>query len=329
MSQPFEESVGKNWLFRAHSEGLPELFVTASNLTSGRLMVMAVAGNESLQRLARSDYWTVDLARASTQAHDNLFLPADPFPVGLAVKTSASVPVAFSPVRWKLLRPSAPNNGQIEQVMVDGGVMNNSPVDVALALGATHIISFELRPLLDFTTGWIQTDPQHYNMVSAYTSSFDASRDYSLRQVIGAVTTQNARASAPHIPGHPYPVAPPVPVYRIAPLRHPGPSDGNASADPTVGFVDFDGHYDSQHNLTMNIEDWFMQGYQDAVQMPSEAMALHGGLDKVFPDYANRAAPAPGSTSPPSGARGPDVINYTKNAAWVAMTSPYPTVPPP
>src|SRR4030042_5265317 len=46
-----------------------------------------------------------------------------------AIRASMSVPSIFTPVEWG------------DSLLVDGGVLNNLPVDVALEMGATHIIA--------------------------------------------------------------------------------------------------------------------------------------------------------------------------------------------
>jgi len=38
-------------------------------------------------------------------------------------------------------------NGVTEHDFVDGGVLNNTPIHIAIDAGATHVISFELEPL--------------------------------------------------------------------------------------------------------------------------------------------------------------------------------------
>ncbi|OGB68532.1 MAG: hypothetical protein A2Y94_09320 [Caldithrix sp. RBG_13_44_9] len=53
-----------------------------------------------------------------------------------AIRASMSVPSIFTPVEWG------------DSLLVDGGVLNNLPVDVALEMGATHIIAVNVgKPL--------------------------------------------------------------------------------------------------------------------------------------------------------------------------------------
>ncbi len=56
--------------------------------------------------------------------------------LSLAMQASMTVPGALKPVEWE------------GRMLVDGGIVNNMPVDQALALGAEHIIAVDLRDSL-------------------------------------------------------------------------------------------------------------------------------------------------------------------------------------
>ena len=309
-----EESMRKDWLMRSSNPDIPELFLTGANLTAKRLTVFELARDASLQKLAQNDYWVVDMAGAAHNAHANIFHPSNvPEPAIEAVLTSAAIPVAFPPRKWSLARtlPQAGHANVMNHQLVDGGVMDNSPIDIARRAGATHIVSFELGALLSYSTGYSDNDAGNRSMVNVYIDSFEASRDASLNRQVCDLAASN----------HGAPRMPKVPIYRIAPLQQGTLQHGEGTAqstDPTVQFLDFNGHYDNQNNLTMNLEDWFMQGYQDARLLSSAATA--NALDPVYKDYATRASAGSGAKQS---------VDFSRaNKAWTVLTVPFPLTPP-
>lgn len=120
-----------------------------------------------MRDLLAADLWFVDLARGGgqgpksppTRPSPNYFM-AQPAPANLdldlvrAAVTSSSIPVAFPPQRWTVARTFnkpglLPVTQTGEHLLVDGGVVDNSPIDVAVTAGATHILSIELTPLFN------------------------------------------------------------------------------------------------------------------------------------------------------------------------------------
>lgn len=304
-----DESVRKNWLSRSGSS-VPELFVTGANLTARRLTVFAVARDASLQNLANSHYQVVDLANAAHSAHTNIFTASNMSETLIeAVMTSAAIPVAFPPHTWTMARslPSTTQPNLLSHKLVDGGVIDNSPIDIARRAGATHIVSFELTPLLTFTTGAPAIDRNTRTMFDVYTDSFETVRDaVNNRQVLDIIAANHGAAT-------------PVPIYRIAPLaQHLSKSAENTVDDPTVQFLDFNGHYDHNQQLTLNLEDWFMQGYQDARLLSSAAMA--NSLDPLYASYVAHAHSGSGATQK---------VDFSQaNKAWVAVNVAFPVTAP-
>jgi len=282
----------------------PELYLVGANISRSRATVFAVAPDAALQALASKDFMTVDLAGSGTSRGDNLYTldrAADRDNLIRATTTSSSIPFAFPFQTWTL----HPANGSaaIAQDIVDGGLIDNTPIDVARAAGATHIVSFELQPLLRSTTLQCGTGVAH-NMLDVLWQSFQTAMDASLRSRILEVV--NANVAAP---------ASAVPVYRLAPLV-----DDRLQSPSTM---DFDGKYDAANALQCNLEDWFVQGYRDAKQLDATSMQLAAQHDAVFQQYVARATNANGK----SGAA--LAVDFgRRNAFYCAVKQAYPVASP-
>ncbi|MDQ1698765.1 MAG: hypothetical protein QOG34_628, partial [Frankiaceae bacterium] len=141
-----------------------ELLVTGTDVSAGRLAIFALAKQQTVQRLSDAGLWTVDLLNDQRPAPTGLnVLVPTPTPADVLVKavvTSAAIPVAFPTVDWGLQftgrnaqaglpgpPPIGAQTGVFHHRFVDGGVADNSPIDVAVAAGATHVVSIELMPL--------------------------------------------------------------------------------------------------------------------------------------------------------------------------------------
>lgn len=300
---------------------LPEYHCTGANLSAKELLVFSLAQDATLQKLAAQNYWVVDLANTAHNVAPNLLQVGNvPEPLVEAVITSTSIPVAFKGHMWNLMRPGAPAGYQkiLNHHVVDGGVLDNSPVDVALQAGATHIVSFELSPLLQFTSHGLGTDTKNRSMLDAYTDSFDALRDRCANQQV--IDMMKANAATP---------AKAVPVYRIAPLAPTAAAaDNNAApATPSYDTMNFNGLYDDNFRLIQNLEDWFMQGYQDArgvlppTLSPLTPITTVTVTDPAFKDYVTRA-----TATAPSGAK--LKLDARTDRAWAAVTIALPSTMP-
>jgi predicted acylesterase/phospholipase RssA len=262
-----------DWLLRnLQSETLPELFLTSTNLTEGasRLTVLSVAKEGTIQLFDKQAIWIVDLTRKTKQTENVFHSEFDPDerehpdPFVKATVTSASLPVIFPPIKWRISRMFNRNIQNFQHVFTDGGVLDNTPIDLAVIAGATHIISIELTPLIEDISN---NDNFKYNMANIYFRSFDVARRGTL---IGQVNTIAARNTIRKPEER-------IQIYRIAPLM----PVKKQSVKQSVDTIDFDGAFDDNNNLIMSLFDWFMQGYIDAI----------GGNNlsnsNVFQDYIN------------------------------------------
>src|SRR5207253_3462331 len=129
-----------------------ELVLTTANLTASRLTVFALAGPGLLASLADRGMWTVDLTGKVSQFEDpkrgrwseNLLHVSQMPPESRellveAALTSCNIPMAFPTKRWKFSRERGGGPEVITQDLVDGGVLDSSPIDIAVLAGATHI----------------------------------------------------------------------------------------------------------------------------------------------------------------------------------------------
>jgi patatin-like phospholipase len=233
-----------DWKARlAAGEPVPAFYISATNLTADRQMVLALDEVQQLRAIADEGTWVLDLASQGVRT-ENLFTPDpriqdDLLP--LACMTSSSIPFVFPPMRWQIDRVS-PASGQDERlshVCVDGGVVDNTPIDLAVFAGATHILSIELTPLLDYYSDFDATDSSMDNLVGVAGRSFSTAMDGSLLRSINDVVDLNTQVAP----------AQRCRIYRLAPAV---PKSAKATSGDTVavspGLVDFDGLYNDKHH---------------------------------------------------------------------------------
>jgi hypothetical protein len=220
--------------------------------------------------------------------------------------------------------------------------MDNSPIDIAIQAGATHIVSFELDPILNYNTP-ANTQAKPRTMIDVYTDSFSAL----MTRVMNIMIVNRCQANAAN-------PASPIPIYRLGPitqyftLQIPGPISHGPQVTtgpiPPFSTLNFNGLWQQTDPakdgfLLINLEDRFMQGYQDARLLspptspppPGFLATIPAGCssvvspnlgapamnDPVFKDYLNRAAATPGA---PTGR-----VSWAKaNMAWMALTKPSP-----
>ncbi|MDQ1700744.1 MAG: Patatin-like phospholipase, partial [Frankiaceae bacterium] len=250
----------------------------------------ALAKQQTVQRLSDAGLWTVDLLNDQRPAPTGLnVLVPTPTPADVLVKavvTSASIPVAFPTVDWGLQftgrnaqaglpgpPPAGAQTGVFHHRFVDGGVADNSPIDVAVAAGATHVLSIELAPLGAWTYDLPARDTRSSRtMLNVYNDSFDASMQACIASGLRPLVANHAQGPR---------------VFRIGP-RGPARIPGKDVPAQTIGGLDtfdFDGAYAPPGSLRLNLYDGFMQGYLEARHFASNAAANN---DPVVVDYHDR-----------------------------------------
>lgn len=294
-----------DWISRTiNGEKLPELCLTGTDLTDGasRSVVFTVADSNTLIELDSRSIWAVDLT-LRTRRSENIFWPIfgpderePPDPLVKATLTSASLPMVFKPVTWDINRNRDGTMDNYRHIFTDGGVLNNSPLDIAIYAGATHVISVELSPLMQDI---VSNDSKHYSLVNIYSTSFDAARQGSLTNTINQLVADNSKRSDQDK----------IQIYRIAPTIPTTKANNKLSVDT----IDFDGAYDDDHNLIMSLYDWFMQGYIDAIGSKNLSSS------KVFQDYQN---------APLSRGDKKNALTNINNKFWRASIKAWPLNPP-
>lgn len=236
-----------------------------------------------------------------------------------ATMTSSSIPAVFEPQKWKIMRrsPDDLNTPQtlIKHSFVDGGVIDNSPLDLAMYSEAKHVISIELSPLLSYNNA--PDDEKNYNIVSILAATLGAFMDGTLQRSLSYL----GRANETRKDGEK------VNIYRIAPLMPESVklgSSGETKISP--GTISFDGVYDENHNLVMSLYDWFMQGYIDAMGYSEALFDTAPGVainptelmkeDKVIDDYF-RFGPGKGCARK---------VMFCGNKFWYMVERPIPEV---
>jgi predicted acylesterase/phospholipase RssA len=360
-----DPGVRADWLSRSSaSPPPPELYLTGANLTDSRLMIYALAPAANIAKIANDATWVVDLAGSTRQGPPKYAFwpgPSVTNPIVNAVMTSAALPLAFPPIDWAITQdasvwnstgnPSLPTRSI---VVVDGGVLDQTPIDIAVQAGATHIVSFELDAIMsynNFNTPNVNVQAPPKNMLDVYTNSFNAlmTRVRNL-MVIDRCTTNAAKPKAQ------------IPIYRIGPIEQlftipiPGPPTRGplppmTGPIPRYDFLNFNGLWQAPINpgddglLLINLEDRFMQGYQDACLLspptnpppPGILQSLPPGItavvspelangspamnDPVFKDYLTRAQTS--TNGSPTGR----VSWANANMAWMAVTKAFPSTP--
>jgi hypothetical protein len=296
----------------AAGQPVPAFYLSATNLTADRQLVMAVDQVQHLQTVANEGTWVLDLASQGVMT-DNLFTPgpetaADILP--LACMTSSSIPLVFPPMKWQINRTQTLATGATQEqtllhVLVDGGVVDNTPIDLAVFAGATHIISIELKPLLDYNSLFDVTDSSVDNLVGVAARSFFTAMDGSLLRSISDIVDLNAKLPANQQ----------CLIYRLAPMipEKAQATDGNwVGVSP--GLVDFDGTYNANNHLVMNLFDWFIQGYIDAKGWGTADASGAAAADPIIQAY-NAAPASSGFVKQPV---------YTGNKLWAVASSPLP-----
>lgn len=179
-----------------------------------------------------------------------------------AVLTSATIPVALPPRQWTFFSSSVPQV-KFKHWMVDGGVVDNRPIDVAEKAGAEIIISFELTPLLSVTRELKKEVTEYPKFIEVISRSMmDATLNAGFYRYFEDLVTENAHIISPA-------TKPRLTIYRMAPMMYNTPEDvdyGNGIDwdEYTPGTYDFNGKYDKQRNFRMGLFDWFMKGFVDA-----------------------------------------------------------------
>ena len=240
---------------------LPELIVTCTDLTAGRGCLFTLVRPETYKLLHRREWMVVQFNSESADSREYRSgkgaLFALPERLLQAVVASSSVPGAFPTQCIDIYRPGTGESAH--HYFVDGGVLNNSPIHIAVDAGATHVISLEIQPYGD--QGALQKDSrgrEGYGLLEAALSTFTTVLDRATDEDIRRTASWNRflisrprsleKAGDKHASlGRGRRI---VPLYRVAPIERP------------LGTVEFDGRFE-RGKTTLTLRDALRRGMQD------------------------------------------------------------------
>ncbi len=241
-----------------------ELIVTATDITSGKECLFTLCRPETYKKLLLREWMAVQFNSDTDGSKQYRSIPGSLFtlPENLlrTIVASASVPGAFPTQKINLYGPSS--RQAVHHHYVDGGVLNNSPIHIAIDAGATHVISLEIQPfeqpdplqqdsekdesyslfqaaLATFTTVLEMATEEDMRRITSW-NRFLVRRPESLRKKEGAPQDDSSLKLNRRI----------IPIYRIAPR------------DELLGTVEFDGHYEKSKRV-LSLRDLLRRGVID------------------------------------------------------------------
>ncbi|HEY6098560.1 MAG TPA: patatin-like phospholipase family protein [Anaeromyxobacter sp.] len=235
----------------AETPDAPELVVTATDLTARWECLFALASPERCERLAEAGWEVGSLgpgARTPAPGTESYLAAVHEGELLRCVVASTSIPGVFPSQRIRMSRLDGSGTEAVHD-FVDGGVLNNSPMNVAVDAGATHVISIELDPLhesppLDApeARGGEPLLPDNLGKTLATLLNMATTEDVTRTIAMNRMVAQAA------IPGRRI-----VEVFRMAP----------ASRD--LDTLEFDGHYDDPFSApSPSLVEWMQRGVLDA-----------------------------------------------------------------
>ena len=245
---------------------LPELIITATDITVGRECLFTLVRPETYRHLVRNGWLAVQLDCDDPKARQCDVIPGALFTRGQnllqCVIASTAVPGAFPPQELGIY--AAGSRSDVRHRFVDGGVLNNSPIHLAIDSSSSHVISIELDPLI--VTDPLSADDRNetFNFmetgITTFTTLLRRAIERDIRRTVtwNRFLTENPSASLERPKGKLVPgeatfnreLKRIIPLYRIAP------------AVREIGTVEFDGRYD-KGRLTTTLRDVLRRGVLD------------------------------------------------------------------
>ena len=254
----------KEWYSR--QDELPELIITATDITVGRECLFTLVRPETYRHLIRNGWLAVQLDCDSDKARQCDAIPGALFTRGQnllqCVIASTAVPGAFPSQEIGIYGPGS--RSDVRHRFVDGGVLNNSPIHLAIDASASHVISIELDPLV--VTDPLSADDRNevFNFletgITTFTTLLRRAIERDIRRTVtwNRFLTENPMAALERPMGKLVPgeatfnreLKRIIPLYRIAP------------AVREIGTVEFDGRY-VKGQRTTTLRDVLRRGVLD------------------------------------------------------------------
>ncbi len=261
------EEIVEEWYQKIDQDEIPEFIVTTTNLTNKSGMLFSLAQKETYIRLIRDEWYVIQLldrggeaspffreiAQSSTLSRfeKSHALFADGTRLLKSILSSTSIPVVF-PSQELEIYDSKGKSGAKTNHFTDGGVLNNSPIQVAIAAGATHIISIELEDLRFIPFDEIPDEKgknRSYSMMDTLTRTFftlltnATSEDVARSANWNKALVQNEQIKDRRL----------VQLYRIAPILP------DEDIKKPIGVIDFNGSFENGKRVT-TLADWMNFG---------------------------------------------------------------------
>jgi predicted acylesterase/phospholipase RssA len=247
------EGIVAAW-WAAQRDRRPNYIVTATDLSKGDANLFTLVEPEVFARLAIRGWQVMQLADSASR----LATYGGPYESGGWVKSadfvtcvaaSTSIPGVFPAQRITL--QGIVGNEVVDHDFVDGGVLNNSPIHIALDAGATHIISLELEPLRQQGAFRYIAEGELPSLGRNLVETFETLLAHATAEGIHSASAWNRELLArggTHAREKRL-----VPIFRMAPRRR------------ELNLMDFDGHYESAFSRPKpSLVEWLAQGATDA-----------------------------------------------------------------
>lgn len=266
-AQSLSREVVREWYSRP--DELPELIITAADITVGRECLFTLVRPETYKALIEQGWMAVqidsddDAAKRHHEIDGALFV--SPRSLLECVVASSAVPSAFPSQRLEIYSSGGAKSAWHR--FLDGGVLNNSPLHIAIDAGASHIISLELDPLKDVDPLKVEDSSGGLNLLEAGVVTFAALLDRAVeRDMRRTITWNRFLAQRPDAALEPRNALRRktaadrekkriLPIYRIAPAKE------------TLGASEFDGRFE-HGRLVHSVRDVLRQGNLDLKGKP-------------------------------------------------------------
>ncbi len=245
---------------------LPELIITATNITVGRECLFTLVRPDTYARLVKNGWLAVQLDCRHERAKAYHAIDGALMTLGenllQCVVASTAVPSAFPTQEMGIYRPGSRHD--VRHRFVDGGVLNNSPIHLAIDMGATHVISLELDPIRAQDPMEMDDRGRNYNILEAGVTTFTTLLDRAIERDIRRTVTWNrflverpeallekpARRLVEGEASFPREAKRVIPLYRIAPAKR------------EIDTVEFDGRYENGRKVS-TVRDVLRRGMLD------------------------------------------------------------------
>jgi len=245
---------------------LPELIITATDITVGRECLFTLVRPETYRHLVRNGWLAVQLDCDDDKARQCDSIPGALFTRGQnllqCVIASTAVPGAFPSQEIGIYGPGS--RSDVRHRFVDGGVLNNSPIHLAIDSACSHVVSIELDPLTIKAPLSADDRNEDFNFletgITTFTTLLRRAIERDIRRTVtwNRFLTENPMAALERPKGKLVPgeatfnreLKRIIPLYRIAP------------AVREIGTVEFDGRYEKGRRTT-TLRDVLRRGVLD------------------------------------------------------------------